>query len=178
MPTVPLLILVGPSKAGKTTVGRLLAERLHVGFRDTDHDVEKVTGMSVAEVFSRYGEQRFRELEREAFSAALHEHDGVLSLGGGALLDPATQEDLHTHGRTLALSLSLPEALERTRVAKGVAVLTIEQREKINRRVPERLRIARSLALPEVGTDGVPLEAVAERCLALLEALRIASPSC
>ena len=87
----PLLVLVGPPGAGKSTVGPLLAARLGVAFRDTDADVVEVAGKPIAEVFIDDGEEHFRALERAAVAAALTEHDGLLSLGGGAVLSPETR---------------------------------------------------------------------------------------
>lgn len=87
----PRVVLVGVPGSGKTTVGLLLAERLGVGFRDTDQDVERTEGRSVPDIFVEDGEPYFRALERAAVVAALEEHDGVLALGGGAVLDEGTR---------------------------------------------------------------------------------------
>lgn len=83
----PKAVVIGPPGSGKTTVGQLLAERLGVAFRDTDHDVEATAGKPIAEIFIDDGEERFRALERAAVQAALAEHEGVLALGGGSILD-------------------------------------------------------------------------------------------
>lgn len=87
----PLVVLVGAPGSGKTTVGGLLADRLGLDFRDTDADVEQTSGKQVADIFVDDGEDRFRRLEREAVERAIEEHSGVLSLGGGAVLDDATR---------------------------------------------------------------------------------------
>jgi shikimate kinase len=84
-------VLVGVPGSGKTTVGTLLAARLGVDFRDTDQDVEAVAGKPVADIFVDDGEPAFRAWEREAVARALHDHDGVLALGGGAVLDEGTR---------------------------------------------------------------------------------------
>ena len=73
----PVLVLVGPPGAGKSTVGRLLAHRLGVRFRDTDADIVQRVGKPIAEVFIDDGEEHFRALERAAVETALQEHDGV-----------------------------------------------------------------------------------------------------
>jgi len=75
-------------------VGRHLAQELRVELRDTDSDVERVAGKSVAEIFVDDGEPRFRELERDAVVQALAGHSGVLALGGGAVMDPLTEDEL------------------------------------------------------------------------------------
>ncbi|MBR7831289.1 shikimate kinase [Actinospica sp. MGRD01-02] len=93
----PLAVLVGPPGSGKSTVGAVLAERLAVPLRDTDQDVEALTGTTIAELFIERGEEYFRELESEAVRAALVSHRGVLSLGGGAILRPETREALAAH---------------------------------------------------------------------------------
>lgn len=85
------MVLVGVPGSGKTTVGTLLAERLGVAFRDTDQDVERAAGASVPDIFVEHGEAHFRDLERSAVARALDEHDGVLALGGGAVLDAGTR---------------------------------------------------------------------------------------
>ncbi len=93
----PRVVLVGPPGAGKSTVGSALAARLGCAFRDTDTDVEAATGASITDIFVLEGEQRFRELEKAAVQAALQDHDGVLALGGGAVLDPEVRAVLREH---------------------------------------------------------------------------------
>ena len=88
----PAVVLVGPSGAGKTTIGGLLAERLGVEFRDTDADIVQRAGKPISEIFVDDGEPAFRALERAAVAAALAEHPGVLALGGGAVLAAESQE--------------------------------------------------------------------------------------
>ena len=85
--SAPLLVLVGPPASGKTTVGTAVADALGVAFRDTDRDVEAETGSSVADVFVSQGEPHFRALEEAAVARALAEHEGVLALGGGAVIE-------------------------------------------------------------------------------------------
>jgi shikimate kinase len=109
----PLCVLVGAPGAGKTKLGRLLAAELGVSFRDTDHDVEKVAGKTVAEIFIADGEAAFRTLEADAVARAVTEHAGVLALGGGAVLDPATRE-LLVGQPVVWLQVSLPVAAART----------------------------------------------------------------
>jgi shikimate kinase len=85
------VVLVGPPGAGKTTVGRLVAARLGVAFRDTDADVEERAGRTISEIFVDDGEAVFRELERAAVADALAQHECVQSLGVGAVLDASTR---------------------------------------------------------------------------------------
>ena len=89
--TAPRVVLVGPMGAGKTTVGRLLAERWGVPFVDTDDVVEQAEGRTVSDIFVDSGEEHFRDLERAAVTRALAEHPGVLALGGGAVMSDETR---------------------------------------------------------------------------------------
>ncbi len=83
--------LVGMMGAGKTSVGRRLAARLDVPFRDADHEIEAAAGMSVAEIFERFGEPYFRDGERKVIARLLQEPPHVLATGGGAFMDDATR---------------------------------------------------------------------------------------
>ena len=87
----PRVVLVGPMGVGKSTVGQLLAERLGVGYRDTDDDIVAAQDRTIAEIFVDEGESAFRAIEKAAVLRALTEHDGVLALGGGAILDEDTR---------------------------------------------------------------------------------------
>ncbi|MET9516312.1 shikimate kinase [Streptomyces sp. NPDC002994] len=115
-------VLIGVPGSGKTTVGALLARHLGVAFRDTDHDIAAACDMPVPDFVRHHGEARFRQLEREAVRAALAEHDGVLALGGGAVLDEATQRRLAGH-RVVHLQVALHTALARIGSAEGRPLL-------------------------------------------------------
>jgi shikimate kinase len=112
MSSKPVVVLVGPPGSGKTTVGTALADRLAVPLRDTDQDVETLTGSTIAELFVDRGEDYFRELESEAVRAALDSHHGVLALGGGAVLRPETRKALSAHS-VVWLDVTVHSAVKR-----------------------------------------------------------------
>lgn len=114
----PLLVLVGAPGAGKSTVGRRVAERLGVPFDDTDHLIEQQAGMSVSDIFVTAGEPEFRRLEEDAVAQALRTRSGVLALGGGAVLSEKTRSLLAGH-RVVWLRVSMSEAA--TRVGMNTA---------------------------------------------------------
>lgn len=165
----PLLVLVGPPGSGKTTVGRLVAERRGVGFRDTDADVETATGKSVSDIFVEDGEPRFRELEAAAVSSALAEHDGVLALGGGAVTNPAVRDELSGH-RVVFLDVGLAAAVERVGLAKSRPLLVVNPRQELKRLMSERRPHYEAVATTVVDTDERAPEAVAAEIDALLDA--------
>lgn len=157
----PRAVLVGPMGAGKTTVGRVLAERWGVEVRDTDADVEAGAGKPVSDIFVEDGEARFRELEREAVATALATHDGVLSLGGGAVLDPATREALAGH-RVVFLRVGLADAVRRVGLGTGRPLLLGNVRSRVRQLLEERTPIYEAVATLTVDTDGRTPEQVAD----------------
>jgi shikimate kinase len=164
----PRAVLVGPMGAGKSTVGRLLAERWQVGFRDTDGDIEAAQGREISELFVDEGEDWFREREREAVAAALADHDGVLALGGGAVLDPGTREALA--GRPVVfLKVGLSDAVKRVGLGHGRPLLLGNVRSRVKSLLDERLPVYLSVAEVVVDTDGRSPEEVAESVAAALE---------
>lgn len=88
------LVLVGFSCSGKTTIGRILARRLRLRFVDTDRVVEQTAGRTIPEIFAQDGEEAFRALERETVARICQERFQVISTGGGAFLDPHSQDQL------------------------------------------------------------------------------------
>ena len=169
--TAPVLVLVGPPGAGKTTVGRLVAERLGVGFRDTDADVVGTTGRTIGELFVDAGEQHFRELEQAAVAAALAEHDGVLSLGAGAVTTPAVRELLAGH-EVVLLDVGLADAFRRTGLNRDRPLLAINPRAVLREMLAARLPLYREVARREVSTDGRTPEDVAHEVAAGLADVR------
>ncbi|WP_225805482.1 shikimate kinase [Streptomyces sp. NK15101] len=145
-------VLIGVPGSGKTTVGTLLAERLGVGFRDTDHDVEASCGMPVPDLVRQHGEARFRRLEREAVRTALAEHDGVLALGGGAVLDPLTRRLLAGH-RVVHLQVDLATALARIGGADDRPLLAGDPESRLREVFRVRGPLYRQLARLTVTAD-------------------------
>ncbi|WP_022916248.1 shikimate kinase [Ruania albidiflava] len=165
--TRPRLILIGPPGAGKSTVGQLLAEVWDVTYRDTDSDVEAAVGSSIPDVFLDHGEDYFRAREREAVQRALAEHDGVLALGGGAVLHADTQADLAGH-RVVFLDVTLTDATKRVGLARSRPLLVGSPRRQWQLLMEARRPIYERLATAVVLTDGLSPEQVREAVLAAL----------
>ncbi|MEV0307005.1 shikimate kinase [Nonomuraea fuscirosea] len=146
------VVLIGPPGSGKTTLGRLLAERLGVGFRDTDADIEAVAGKPVSDIFVEDGEERFRELEHEAVRRALAEHDGVLSLGGGAVLHAETQTLLKGQ-HVVYLQVGLSDAIQRVGLGSARPLLVLNPRSQLKKLMEERRPVYERLAVMTVVTD-------------------------
>ena len=164
----PLVVLVGPMGAGKTTVAGFLAQAWAVDVRDTDADIEARAGKSVADIFVEDGEAAFRELEAEAVARALSEHPGVLALGGGAVLDPTTRERLRGH-RVVFLRVGLAEAVKRVGLGVGRPLLLGNVRSRIKALLDERAPIYAEVATDTVDTDERTPEEVAAEIRRLVE---------
>jgi shikimate kinase len=156
----PLVVLVGPPGAGKSTVGQLVAERRGTSFRDTDRDVEVAAGESIGEIFIGRGEPAFRDLEREAVRAALEEHDGVLSLGGGAVLDELTRKRLADQ-RVVFLDVGVGDAAARVGFNRDRPLLLGNPRAQLRTMLEERRPLYLEVASVTVDTDGKTPDEVA-----------------
>lgn len=164
----PRVVLVGSMGAGKTTVGELLATRWGIGFRDTDRDVEAVAGKPVSDIFVEDGEATFRALERDAVATALAAHEGVLALGGGAVVDESTRSLLAGH-TVVFLRVGLADAASRVGLGVSRPLLLGNVRGRVKKLLDERNPIYESVATIEIATDGRSPEEVAAAIVEALE---------
>jgi len=165
--TRPVVVLVGPPGAGKTTVGGAVASSLGVGFRDTDGDIVAATGRPVSDIFLLDGETEFRRFEAGAVARALAEHDGVLALGGGAVLDPATRELLAGHV-VVFLDVGLADAAARVGMARDRPLLLGNPRSQLLAMLNQRRPVYESVAKLTVSTDRRTVDEVVADVLAAL----------
>jgi len=165
--TAPRLVLVGPPGAGKSTLAVLLAERLGLAARDTDDDVARTAGKSIADLFLDDGEQAFRSLESQAVRVALAEHDGVLALGGGAVLDAGVRELLAGH-QVVFLDVSITGAAPRVGCKRDRPLLLGNPRAQWVQLMAARRPFYEQVATVTVDTDGRTPEEVADEVLRLL----------
>ena len=108
------IVMVGLMGAGKTSIGRRLAQKLHVPFIDSDTEIEKAANETIAEIFARDGEAVFRAGERRIIARLLDGPAQVLATGGGAFMDPSTRERVRERGISVWLRADLETLLERT----------------------------------------------------------------
>jgi shikimate kinase len=160
-------VLIGPMGAGKTTVAGLVAERWGTTARDTDADIVAADGRSISDIFLESGEQDFRKLERAAVAAALAEHDGVVALGGGAVLDEDTR-NLLAGRRVVFLRVGLTDAVKRVGLGTSRPLLLGNVRGRIKALLDERTPVYESLATVTVDTDGRTPEDVADEIVRAL----------
>jgi shikimate kinase len=156
----PRLVLVGPMGAGKTTVGRLLAARWGVPFRDTDDDIERADGRSVSDIFVESGEEHFRALERAAVGRALTDHPGVLALGGGAVMAEETRRAVAGQP-VVFLRVGLTDAATRVGLGASRPLLLGNVRGTMKALLEERSPVYESVSVAVVDTDGRTADEVA-----------------
>ncbi|MFI8205624.1 shikimate kinase [Streptomyces sp. NPDC085937] len=164
----PRLVLIGPMGVGKSTVGGLLAQRLGVAYRDTDDDIVAAEGRTVADIFVEDGEPAFRALEKQAVQEALTAHDGVLALGGGAILDAGTRA-LLAGQPVVYLSMDVEEAVRRTGLGAARPLLAVNPRKQWRELMEARRHLYEEAATVVVPTDGRTPEEVTDAVLDALE---------
>jgi shikimate kinase len=166
----PNLVLVGPTGAGKTSIGRRLAERFGLTFVDLDHAVEAAAGVPVATIFEREGEAGFREREARQLEAELAGEDRLLATGGGAVLREENRERIRQRGCVLHLAVSVEEQLKRLARDRARPLLQRPDREEMLRAMATvRTPLYEAVADLHFDTSGLT---PAEACLRLVPPLR------
>ena len=167
----PCVVLTGPPGSGKTTVGRALAAMLGVALRDTDHAIEVQQGRSISDIFLDEGESRFRELERAEVASSLASHPGVLSLGGGAVMDPSTQAAMA--GLTVVfLDVTIADAAKRVGFDRSRPLLAVNPRAQWTQMMEARRPTYERLATFSVQTTGRAPQDIATEVVQRLEQRR------
>jgi shikimate kinase len=163
----PVCVLVGVPGAGKTSTGQQIAQRLGVEFADTDAVIEQVAGKAIPDIFIEDGEPHFRALERTAVAESLAGFDGVLALGGGAILDPQTRAALGGH-TVVFLTVELSDAVKRVGLGAGRPLLQINPRATLKHLMDQRRPLYEEVAAHTVRTDGRTPDDVAAEVVTLL----------
>jgi shikimate kinase len=149
----PKAVLIGLPGSGKSTIGRRLAKSLGVALLDTDAAIEQKTGRSIPDIFANDGDGEFRRIEEEVIREALASHDGVLSLGGGAITSAGVREALTGH-TVVYLEISAAEGVRRT---GGTTVRPLlaggDRAEKFRALMSQRVPLYRRAATIRVNTN-------------------------
>jgi shikimate kinase len=131
------IVLVGLMGAGKSTVGRRLAQKLELPFYDADHEIEAAAGMTIPEIFSIYGEDYFRDGERRVIARLLQDGPIVLATGGGAFMSQETRERIARAGISVWLRADIDVLMRRVRKRSNRPLLRNPDPEGTMRRLIE-----------------------------------------
>jgi shikimate kinase len=149
----PKAVLIGLPGSGKSTIGRRLAKAMGLTMLDTDAAIEEKTGRTIAEIFATDGEQEFRRIEEEVIRDALRTHDGILSLGGGAVTTPGVREALAGQS-VVFLEITAAEGIRRTGNNTARPLLAgPDHAEKYRKLVNDRVPLYRRVATIRVNTN-------------------------
>ena len=131
------IVLVGLMGAGKTSVGRRLAEKLGIPFVDADHEIERAAGKTIKDIFAEHGEPYFREGERRVIQRLIGDGAQVLATGGGAYMNDETRARIQEHGISVWLKASLPLLMKRVSKRQDRPLLQAEDPEGVMRGLME-----------------------------------------
>jgi len=164
------IFFVGLMGAGKTTVGRLLAKSLDMLFYDTDHEIERRTGVRIPVIFEVEGEAGFRRREAAMIEELSQLPGVVLATGGGAVLMPENRENLKRNGTVIYLRANVHELWLRTRNDKNRPLLqNADPRSRLELLFAERDPLYREVATHIVDTGGQPVSAIVHQIENLLK---------
>ena len=170
------VILIGAPGSGKTTAGSLLARRLGQSFIDTDKVIEEEAGMPISEIFLEHGEDYFRKLEKQCIERVLDQvavDPAVVSLGGGSVLNPQTQEVLKGFrgipgNNIIWLHVDISEAIKRIGMNQARPLLLGNVRSNMIKLLNDRTPIYQELASASVETSGQAPETVVDSIVELV----------
>ena len=162
-----IAVLIGSPGSGKSTVGEALARRLGADLLCTDTEIEKRAGKPISDIFIEDGEKHFRTLEREVVAEGLRSWEGVIAVGGGAILDEDTREDLGEH-HVVYLQVDFGEAAKRVGMDVARPLLSGNPRTRLRKLLNERLPIYEGLASVTVPTTDYHPEEIVDTIVSSL----------
>lgn len=160
-------MLIGSPGSGKSTVGEALARRLDADLLCTDTEIEKRAGKPIGDIFVQDGEEHFRALEREVVAEGLRSWEGVIAVGGGAVLDEETRKDLAEH-HVVYLQVDFGEAAKRVGMDVARPLLSGNPRTKLRKLLNERLPVYEGLASVTVPTTDFHPEEIVDTIVSAL----------
>ncbi|MSO27420.1 MAG: shikimate kinase [Candidatus Nanopelagicales bacterium] len=164
----PVCVIVGVPGSGKSSLGRRVANRLKVCFADTDQLIEKSVGMSVPDIFITMGEAEFRRIEEEVVACALRDERGVVSLGGGAVMNPNTSA-LLAEQVVVWLRVSLSDAANRVGMNTARPLLLGNVRGQLKSLMDERSSTYEAVSTFVVDTSGKSLKVLTDELAGLVQ---------
>ncbi|MEO1078878.1 MAG: shikimate kinase AroK [Pseudomonadota bacterium] len=163
------VFLVGPMGAGKSTIGKIIARTLRLGFADSDREIEQRTGADIPWIFDVEGEAGFRDREEQVIEELTHRDNTVLATGGGVVIREANRRALAERGFVVYLHATLDEQLRRTRGDRNRPLLARGDPETVLRElIAVREPLYRSIADLVVDTDRSGPRVIARRLLSKL----------
>ncbi len=162
------ITLIGMMGSGKSTIGKLLADKIKAGFVDVDYEIVQNTQMSISDIFSKYGEKYFREQEANTIKSVFQEEGLVISLGGGAFENVETRNYLMEFSNVIYLKTSSDVIFERIKMDKSRPLLKDNMNiETINYIINEREKNY-ELAKFIISTDNKEPEQIVDEILGVL----------
>jgi shikimate kinase len=159
------VVLIGPPGAGKSTIGKILAQKMQRDFIDTDHLIEETTGKKIADIFLIDGEVEFRRIERDVVLASIKKEGYVISLGGGSVLDSEVETALSKMAEVIFLDVSISNAAPRVGFNRERPLLLGNPRQQWISLMEKRRPIYERIATRRISTDNRKAHEVVEELL-------------
>ncbi len=163
------IVLIGPPGSGKSSVGKALSRKLSRPWIDTDTEVESRAGKKISEIFLEDGEATFRALESDVVDEVMGSEAAIVSLGGGSVLNEASQKRITTAKEVVFLDVSISNAAPRVGFNKDRPLLAINPRQQWLQLMEKRRPIYESLATITVSTDNKKPDQVADEIIEAIE---------